>query len=99
MVIEGGQRTYNNDHQPIGGIDYLAMRWARENRIMHRRVKARWDLHGRAAGPIRNREMARLATQLIAIPDSESKGTVDMIRAAQDAGYTSARIYVHSYRP
>ena len=91
-VIEGGQRTYNKQRQPVGGVDYLAFLWAFRNRVPCLRVNAKWQSHGPAAGPIRNREMAALAQQLIAIPDSDSRGTIDMIDVARQAGLS---IYVH----
>lgn len=94
-VIEGGQRTYNGLRQPVGGVDYLAHLWALRKRIPCKRINAKWQIHGKAAGPIRNREMARLGEQLIAIPDSESTGTIDMIDAVREAGFTSARIFVY----
>lgn len=94
-VIEGGQRTYNEQRQPVGGVDYLAQLWARRNRLPLQRVDAKWGIHGKAAGPIRNQEMALLGRQLIAIPDSESTGTIDMIDAARKAGFTPERVYVH----
>lgn len=42
--------------------------------------------HGRAAGPIRNREMADYADALIAIWNGTSRGTLDMIRAMDSKG-------------
>jgi len=95
MVIEGGQRTYNNNRWPIGGVDFLAQLWALRNKIPWHREDAKWQIHGAAAGPMRNRKMASLGKQLIAIPDPESKGTIDMIDAAREAGFSPERIYVH----
>jgi hypothetical protein len=40
---------------------------------------ADWDQHGKAAGPIRNREMAEYADELIALWDGKSRGTKNMI--------------------
>jgi hypothetical protein len=91
-VIEGGQRTYNDKREPIGGVDYLAQQWARRNRIPHKRVDAEWSVHGNAAGPFRNRQMALIGKQLIAIPDGDSRGTIDMIDAARQK---DLHIYVH----
>ena len=45
-----------------------------------------WDKHGKAAGPIRNKEMAEYADKLLAIWDGESSGTRDMIEKALDEG-------------
>lgn len=41
---------------------------------------ARWDLHGKAAGPIRNKQMAEAGADLcLAFWDGRSKGTSNMI--------------------
>lgn len=95
LVIEGGQRSYDNNRWPIGGVDYLAQLWAIRNRTPWHREDAKWHVHGNAAGPIRNRKMLTAAKQLIAIPDPDSRGTIDMIEAAREAGFTPDRIYVH----
>jgi hypothetical protein len=51
-----------------------------------RKFPAAWDLHGKSAGPIRNREMANYADALIAIWDGESRGTKNMITTATQCG-------------
>src|SRR5690349_11272453 len=96
-VIEGGQRSYKGypKARPVGGVDYHARQWAKRHGIECHTEWALWDVYGKRAGPIRNRRMALMGEQLIAIPDSESTGTLDMIRAAQDAGYPPERIYIH----
>lgn len=47
---------------------------------------ADWDKHQKAAGPIRNRQMAEIADGLLAFWDGESKGTADMIRVMRTHG-------------
>ena len=64
------------------GVDKMGERWAIENKIPLRRFPAKWDLHGKSAGPIRNREMAEYADALVAIWDGKSKGTYNMIEEA-----------------
>lgn len=54
---------------------------------------ADWDRHGKAAGPIRNTEMAKAADALIAIWDGQSRGTADMIQKARAHGL---RVFVFS---
>lgn len=95
LVIEGGQRTYDDSDWPVGGIDYLAQLWAIRHEVPCHTERADWPKHRKAAGPIRNRKMAALGKQLIAIPDPDSRGTIDMIEAAREAGYAPERIYVH----
>jgi len=48
---------------------------------------ARWDLDGRAAGPLRNQRMLSHAPDLvIAFWDGNSRGTLDMINRAKKSG-------------
>ena len=68
------------------GVDTLGEQWAIRHKIPVRRFPADWDKHGRAAGPIRNREMAMNADALLAIWDGESHGTSNIIAAARQLG-------------
>jgi hypothetical protein len=47
---------------------------------------ADWDTHSKAAGPIRNRQMAEVADGLLAFWDGESKGTANMIQVMRTHG-------------
>lgn len=78
-IIEGGAR----------GADYLAARWSAKNDLTHhKRFKADWALHGRAAGPIRNQKMLDEGKPnlVVAFPTAKSVGTWDMVKRAQKAG-------------
>ena len=61
------------------GADTLGERWAIANNIPVKEFPADWDKHKRAAGPIRNSEMAEYADALVAFWDGKSTGTKDMI--------------------
>lgn len=66
------------------GVDQAALRWARKRDIPWSPFYADWSKHGKAAGPIRNREMAQLADALIAFRlDGGTKGTDNMIYEAK----------------
>lgn len=93
VIVEGGQRTFNGKREIIGGVDYFAQQWARRNRIPHKRIDADWAAYGHAAGPIRNRQMAIAGDYLIAVPDAESRGTLDMIEAMGEYGKAD-RVFV-----
>lgn len=69
IIISGGAR----------GADALGERFAKELNIPVEVFPADWDLHGKAAGPIRNQQMAEYADYLIAFRKNESKGTTNMI--------------------
>jgi SLOG family YspA-like protein len=61
------------------GVDVLGSQWADINKIPIKHFPAKWDLHGRSAGYVRNQEMAKYADALVAVWDGKSKGTGHMI--------------------
>ncbi len=75
------------------GADMLGERWAKLHFIPVARFPANWDEHGKAAGPIRNRQMAEYADALVAVWDGKSKGTKNMIDEATKRG-----LVVHIHR-
>lgn len=60
------------------GVDAYGDKWARDNGHHVRYFPAWWTQHGKAAGPIRNREMAEYADALLLIWDGESPGSKNM---------------------
>ena len=77
-IISGGAK----------GIDNLAEKYAKENKIGLSILEADWWLYGKKAGYIRNVAMANDANALIAIWDGKSKGTKMMIDIAKKKGLT-----------
>lgn len=63
------------------GIDFLAELYAKKHTLNFTEFKADWNKHGKAAGFIRNNDMANYADALIAIWDGKSKGTLHMINS------------------
>ena len=61
------------------GVDSLGERWAAANGIDVEPFPADWSRHGKAAGPIRNREMAKHCDAAVIIWDGKSNGTRKMI--------------------
>lgn len=70
------------------GVDTLAYQWAGKKKLDRHVVHAEWKKHGKAAGPMRNEKMAKLATHLIAFDDN-TKGTNHMIQCAGKYGLTT----------
>lgn len=68
------------------GVDMLGEIWARDNDIPLEKYLAKWERYGRSAGYKRNKEMADNAEALLAVWDSESKGTKHMIDIAKKQG-------------
>lgn len=67
------------------GIDSLGEAWAKKNKIPIKQFPANWDLHGKMAGYLRNKEMVEYADALIAITRG-SKGTRLTIDLAEKKG-------------
>lgn len=80
------------------GADSLGERYAREFGYKLKRFPADWNKYGKAAGPIRNKEMALYAAEvkgvLVAFWDGSSRGTYDMITRAEEYGL---EVYIPKY--
>lgn len=85
-VVSGGAR----------GADKMGEKWAELRGVPVKRFEADWDARGKAAGPIRNSEMADYGEALVAIWDGNSTGTKDMIMKARKRGLP---VYIHRIKP
>lgn len=68
------------------GVDMAGKCYGKIYNIPVREFPADWKTFGKLAGFIRNEEMLKLATHLIAIRKNFSKGTSHMIRIAKEKG-------------
>lgn len=68
------------------GADKLGERYAREKGYNTKLFPADWDMHGKRAGYVRNKEMAEYADALICFWDGVSKGSKIMIDLAEKEG-------------
>lgn len=77
-IIEGEAR----------GADEMAAVYAEHNGIPVERYPANWELHGKAAGPIRNTQMLKEGKPdlVVAFLAPDSRGTRNMIDQATKAG-------------
>ena len=60
------------------GVDMCGKNWADNYEIPIKEFPADWKTHGKAAGPIRNKEMAKYADALLLIWDGKSRGSANM---------------------
>lgn len=74
------------------GADRLGERYAYDRGYEIKMFPADWQNNGKAAGIIRNTDMANYADALIAFWNGQSKGTLNMIETAKRKGL-SVRIY------
>ena len=61
------------------GADMFGGKWAVNNSIPVKTFPADWDEYGKAAGPIRNQQMAEYADALIVFIWDGSRGSKDML--------------------
>ncbi|WP_395759520.1 DUF2493 domain-containing protein [Streptomyces althioticus] len=75
---------------PTGADRFASMwisTWYKPSNIIEAVYEADWDKHGKAAGPIRNREMAQAGADLcLAFPLGESRGTWNCVNECKKAG-------------
>ena len=83
LVVNAMQRCGFNVTEVVcgmaTGIDRLGEQWAIANGITVKEMPADWNRHGRAAGPIRNRAMAKYADAAVIIWDGKSRGSRNMV--------------------
>lgn len=96
IIIEGGQV----------GLDTIAANEARSLRVHVAEVEALWLLNHKAAGPIRNQIMLKMAEQMSDTPRvvafhwdlNDSRGTADCIRRAEKMNIKVNKIIVRKQR-
>lgn len=81
-VIEGNAR----------GADRMAGYWARKHRIDNLKFPADWATNGKAAGPIRNRQMLEEGRPDLVLAFPGGRGTADMVRQAKAAGVSVVEV-------
>jgi len=72
-IIQGG----------ANGADHLARMWCATRYCRCENFPANWHKHGRAAGPIRNRQMIEEGRPNLVIAFPGGRGTADMVRQAR----------------
>lgn len=89
LCIEGG----------CYGVDQIASKWIESKGFNHITEMAKWNQHGKAAGPIRNGEMIKkIKTKFVQMPITDnalfvfwsgySKGSKDILKQCFEAGFT-----------
>lgn len=76
LLIEGG----------ASGADLMARKFAEWQAIPVKTFPAEWDAHGKAAGPIRNKQMLDEGKPDLVVAFNGGIGTANMVRQARSAG-------------
>ena len=97
LAIHGHDLVVVHGHCP-DGADHIADLWALAKGLTPERHPARWDLHGRKAGPIRNGFMVDTRPDLLlAFRHNQSPGTSDCVAKARRARIPS--VVFDTYSP
>ena len=75
------------------GADTLGEAYAKQRGLSVVTFPADWKTHGKAAGPIRNRQMAHYADAVVVFWDGKSRGTQNMREEAQRLNLPLKTIY------
>lgn len=84
--VHKGYRITTIIEGDASGADRLAGIWARLHNVPNLKFPARWRVHGRAAGPIRNKQMLDEGEPDLVIAFPGGKGTANMVAQAERAG-------------
>jgi hypothetical protein len=76
------------------GADTVGINIASSNKLPLHEFPANWDKHGKAAGFLRNIDMAKFSDALVAFWDGQSKGTEHMIKTMRSK---NKPVYVFRY--
>lgn len=68
------------------GPDTIALEYAKKFNLPYKEFPADWNKHNKAAGMIRNAEMAEYADRVLVFWDMKSKGTKNMLELAKKKG-------------
>lgn len=79
-------------HGAAKGADVMAAEWAIANDIATDTYPAQWDLHGHAAGPIRNKRMLDEGKPDLVLAFPGGRGTENMVQQALAANVLTARV-------
>lgn len=97
VVAETGWAVDEVVSGTANGADTAGEQWAETVGLPVNQFPADWDEHGKAAGPIRNEEMAEYADKAVVLWDGESRGSEHMIETARDV-MGDENVHVHRYR-
>ena len=79
-------------HGAARGADTMAGEWARKNSISIEAYPAQWDVHGRSAGWLRNKQMLEEGKPDLVVAFKGGYGTSNMVRLAERAGVEVKKI-------
>lgn len=96
-IIHGNQKSFDKHLEIYYGADYFAKLWAVLKEVKQTPFPADWDQFGKAAGPIRNKQMANekpdACVAFLGI-NSKNVGTLGMLKLVKDKGIPIKEYYI-----
>lgn len=80
-------------HGCAAGADECAEKWSWSRKRHVMRFPAKWNEHGKSAGPIRNGLMLAASRPDLVVAFPGGRGTADMVKRAEDAGLPLEKPY------
>ena len=82
LIVQGGAK----------GADELARLYAEHYLVNYKTFEADWCLHGKAAGPIRNKEMLLAHSDAVVVAFPGGKGTENCVKTAVELNMIVLRV-------
>lgn len=79
------------------GVDEAGKEWAYDTGTPLKMFEADWETHGKAAGPVRNKQMAEYGDALLLIWDGQSRGSANMKKEMKKLGKPIYEIIIKHY--
>lgn len=76
------------------GTDTLAEQFSSKHNVQIEVIKPEWNKYGRAAGPIRNKEIMKAADFAIVFWDGSSKGTLNDLKICYKQGISHTVFFI-----
>lgn len=80
----------------VAGVDTEGQHWASHMHVPVKLFPADWKAHGKAGGPIRNKQMAEYADVLLLIWDGGSPGSLNMLREMRKLSKPTYQVVLQS---
>ena len=90
ITVENFDKYVSKDDEIVSGgtkgVDQCATRYANQNGIKHTEFLPEYELYGRSAPIVRNKQIVDYADKIIVFWDGISKGSLSVIKYAEKVG-------------
>lgn len=98
-IVSGGASGIDSCAKEMCDNKYATDYFSKKIQGRYKEFPADWEAHGKAAGPIRNKQMAEYADALLLIWDGESRGSANMKKEMQKLGKPVYEVILRTSAP